>query len=138
MWRLFFRLLLRHNESAYLFLQAHPITKTYESAHSAIFIIFASHAQRQQHTGDSISDSSTRKSPTTATIVRNIPSNMTRTRSIGCVKCRTLLNKHGPEDERVFYLNFTYLQFSQISRGGVCCFGEFYEAKGPILCTMFD
>jgi len=90
MWRLFFRLLLRHNESAYLFLHAHPIAKTYESAHSVIFIIFASHAQRQQHTGDSISDSSTQKSPTIATIVRNIPSNRTRTSSIGCVECRTI------------------------------------------------
>ena len=74
--------------------------ETYESAHSVILSIFASHVQRQQYTGNSISDFSAQTSPTTATIVRNTPSR--RTSVISGVLNAGGDNKHSPEDERAF------------------------------------
>ena len=71
--------------------------ETYESAHSVILSIFASYAQRQQHTGNYISGSSTQTSPATGTIVRNAPSK----RLSGELNAGGN-NKHGPEDERTF------------------------------------
>ncbi|KAF8817202.1 hypothetical protein BYT27DRAFT_7205062 [Phlegmacium glaucopus] len=63
--------------------------ETYESAHSVILSIFASHAQRQ-HTGDSVSDSSTQTSPT-------IPNSGTRVLS-GVLDA----GGDGPKDEGTF------------------------------------
>jgi hypothetical protein len=71
--------------------------ETYESAHSVILSIFASHAQRQQHTGSSIS---AQTSPTTATTVRNAPSNRINVLS-GALNAGGD-NKHGSEDETAF------------------------------------
>lgn len=110
----FQRLLLRHNEPAdpnenflcirlplfYRHLSDPSHRETYESAHSVILSIFASHAQRQ-HTGNNISDSSTQTSPTTATIVPNI-SNNNRTRVLSGVLNAGGDSKHGLEDERDF------------------------------------
>ena len=84
--------------SRHLFDPSHR--ETYESAHSVILSIFASHAQHQQHTGDSISDTSTQTSPATATNVCNIPNNGTSVLS-GRLNTGDD-NKHGSEDERAF------------------------------------
>lgn len=76
--------------------------ETYESAHSVILSIFASHAQRQQYTGTSISDSSTQTSPTTAaTFVRNFSSRHTSKLLSGVLNAGGD-HKHGSEDERAF------------------------------------
>ena len=79
--------------------------ETYESAHSVILSIFASHAQRQQRAGDSISGASTQTSPTTANIVRNTLSK--RTGILSGVLNAGGDNKFGPEDEKASIIPIT-------------------------------
>ena len=94
----FFFLSFRH-----LFDSSHR--ETYESAHSVILSIFASHAQR---TGTSISDSSNQtSSPTTVAapkFVRNSPSSSSSktTRLLSGVPNAGDEHEHASEDERAF------------------------------------